>query len=286
MSVEGEPRSVRLSSTPPILFTLEDKSTTANETRVTKATPTTIAGFGAPRGHHDGTHESGFTTATMFTLLCSQYARMFPAGRHLRSTSLGVACGQTIITATHGCSTRGAVALYRRPSCHALPFKLTVMSLFDIGVATVFAREFLEGGIILGNYRTIINKSDEIPEDDKKRKLNAVNVAAGAATVVAILMILAVGIPLGIASKNFDNRVADIIAGVSKLVAAIAILRLSLNIPVWLGVYEKVPLIPRPWTKAKADVDTKEELLSVREIRFNVAWNIWREVRTGTRDQH
>lgn len=158
------------------------------------------------------------------------------------------------------------------------------MSLFDIGVATIFAREFLEGGIILGNYRTIINKSDEIPEDDKKRKLNAVNVAAGAATVVAILMILAVGIPLGIASKNFDNRVAEIIEGVSKLVAAIAILGLSLKIPVWLGVYEKVPLIPKPWKKAKADVETKEELLSVQEIRFNVAWNIWREVRTGTRD--
>lgn len=152
------------------------------------------------------------------------------------------------------------------------------MSLFDIGVATIFAREFLEGGIIVGNYRTIINKSDEIPEEEKSRKLSAVSIAAGAASVVAVLMILAVGIPLGIASKNFDNRVAEIIEGVSKLVAAIAILGLSLKIPVWLGVYEKVPLFPKPWKKAKVATDKKKELLSVREIRFNVAWNIWREV--------
>lgn len=152
------------------------------------------------------------------------------------------------------------------------------MSLFDLGVATIFAREFLEGGIIVGNYRTVINKSDEIEQEDKNRKLNAVSVAAAGASFVAVLMILIVGIPLGIASKNFDNRVAEIIEGVSKIVAAIAILGLSLKIPVWLGVYEKVPMLP--WKRNKVKTDKKEELLSVREIRFNVAWNIWREVRS------
>jgi high-affinity iron transporter len=154
------------------------------------------------------------------------------------------------------------------------------MSLFDLGVATIFAREFLEGGIIVGNYHTVINKSDEIPPEEKKQKIRAVNVAAAAASAVAVLMILATGIPLGIASKNFDNRVAEIIEGTSKIIAAIAILGLSLKIPEYLGVYEKVPLFPRPWKKNKPLVDKKEELLSVREIRFNVAWNIWREVRS------
>lgn len=158
------------------------------------------------------------------------------------------------------------------------------MSLLDIGVATIFAREFLEGGIIVGNYRTVINKSDEIPEEEKRQKLRAVSVAAAVATVVAVVMILAVAIPLGIASKNFDNRVAEIIEGVSKLVAAIAILGLSLKIPVWLGVYEKGTNLPGEdchcfTTRKEADEEQKEELLTVREIRFNVAWNIWREVR-------
>jgi len=38
--------------------------------------------------------------------------------------------------------------------------------------------------------------------------------------------------------KDFDARTSDIIEGISKIVAAICILQLSLKLPKWLGVYE------------------------------------------------
>jgi high-affinity iron transporter len=75
-------------------------------------------------------------------------------------------------------------------------------------------------------------------------------------------------IPLGVLSREFEERTADIIEGVSKVVAAICILILSLKIPKWLGFYK---------SKKKGKVSDEMDL-TLRSIRFNVAWNVWREV--------
>ena len=158
-------------------------------------------------------------------------------------------------------------------------------SLFNIAVATIFAREFLEGSLIIGNYRTAIIKQEDDDEETKKEKLKNVTYAAAFATFVAVLVILAVAIPLGILSNELDERYVEIIEGVSKVVGAIAILQLSLKIPMWLGCYAKVPLLP--WRKHislwcngsfEEKKTAKEVGITMKEIRFNVAWNIWREV--------
>ncbi len=85
-------------------------------------------------------------------------------------------------------------------------------------------------------------------------------------------------------AQDLDERTVEIIEGVSKVVAAICILQLSLKMPYWLGMYEKVPLLPKKhistWCNGSY-VDREEEKdvgLTLAEIRFNVAWNIWREV--------
>lgn len=151
-------------------------------------------------------------------------------------------------------------------------------TLLDVGVATIFAREFLEAFIITGNYRTVIQKNDKYTEEEKRERLRAVNKWALIASIVAIIVVLAVAIPLGVLSKQLDNRIVEIIEGVSKVVAAVCILQLSVKIPVWLGVYEKVPLLP---CKKKSPLDGDDETdtgVSLQEIRFNVSWNIWREI--------
>jgi high-affinity iron transporter len=77
--------------------------------------------------------------------------------------------------------------------------------------------------------------------------------------------------------------------GISKLIATVFILQFSLKIPVWLGVYEKVPLCGLKKMikvycchkkEVTAETEEKENLktLSLAEIRFNVMWNLWREV--------
>lgn len=144
------------------------------------------------------------------------------------------------------------------------------MGLFEVAIAVIFAREVLEGTIIIGQYRTVIKKSDQFAGDEKKQAEanKAVTHSALIASGIALLVCIATAVPLAIASKDMDDKVADIIEGVSKVVAAICILQLSTKIPKWLGMYE---------SKAKIG-DHDLDGLSMRSIKFNVAWNIWREV--------
>jgi len=173
------------------------------------------------------------------------------------------------------------------------------MTLFDFAVTTIFAREFLEGAIIIGEYRTIVlqqrpqsnNEEEEAPADleenvadgdelessnekkrnlteDQREKLRLIWISALVATALALVVIAAIAIPLAILSSNFDNSTSKIIEGVSKIVAGICLLQLSLKIPKFLGLY----------LSCKPKKEGQEEGLSLREIKFNVTWNIWREV--------
>ena len=95
----------------------------------------------------------------------------------------------------------------------------------------------------------------------------AITTSALLAALVAIIVTACVAIPLAVMSKELDETAAIIIEGVSKVVAAICILQLSLKIPKFLGVY----------ASAK-DADGVTIGLSLKSIRFNGAWNIWREI--------
>jgi high-affinity iron transporter len=80
----------------------------------------------------------------------------------------------------------------------------------------------------------------------------------------------------GLLSKQLNEQAIEIIEGVSKIVASICILQLSVKIPVWLGIYWKVSILP--WKQKFDTIRPDAESISFNEIRFNVAWNIWREV--------
>ena len=147
--------------------------------------------------------------------------------------------------------------------------------LFDFAVITIFAREFLEGSIIIGEYRTIIIRGDSILESGVTRacSLREVWVSALLAVALALVVIAAIAIPLSILSHSFDDSTSKIIEGASKIVAGICLLQLSLKLPKFLGVYGS--------KNKKVDdtaADNRDSILTVRSIRFNVVWNIWREV--------
>jgi len=110
--------------------------------------------------------------------------------------------------------------------------------LIDFAVVTIFAREVLEGAIIIGEYRTIIIRGDSLkPGITKEAALREVTLSALFATALALLVIAAVAIPLGVLSSTFDDFTSKIIEGVSKIVAALSLLQLSLKFPKWLGIY-------------------------------------------------
>jgi high-affinity iron transporter len=147
-----------------------------------------------------------------------------------------------------------------------------VQQLFDFAVTTIFAREVLEAAIIIGEYRTIVIRGDSLqPGIRTDDALRAITNATLLAAVVAVLLIAVVAISLGLLSHSFDSTTSNIIEGISKIVAAICLLGLSLKLPKWLGVLGS--------TKSRPENGGEEsEGLSLRSIRFNVAWNIWREV--------
>ena len=136
--------------------------------------------------------------------------------------------------------------------------------LWDLGIATIFARELLEASIIIGQYRTVIIKSEEWTGENELLALRTVKNSSIAAVVVALIGFIMVLIPLEILSKELDTRAVRVTEGISKIVASICILQLSLKIPTFMGVYHS--------HQEKSIGD------NIKEIRFNIAWNIWREV--------
>jgi high-affinity iron transporter len=140
--------------------------------------------------------------------------------------------------------------------------------LWDAAIATLFAREFLEGSIIIGQYRTVLLRSPDWQDEEKKKQgLRAINRAALGAGVFAFVLCMCVGTSLALLSKGLDQRVGKVIEGVSKVVAAIWILQLSAMIPTLLGVYA-----------SKKHAEDVKVGLTIKSIRYNIAWNIWREV--------
>ena len=139
------------------------------------------------------------------------------------------------------------------------------MTLFDFAVTTIFAREFLEGAIIIGEYRTIILRGEQTlcPGLSKQEGLRAITNISLVATAFALVVIAAIAIPLAIVSSTFDNSTSNIIEGVSKIVAALSLLQLSLKLPRFLGVYGSKK-------KARLNEDGEEEVesgLTLRSIR-------------------
>eukprot|EP00586_Coscinodiscus_wailesii_P019768 CAMPEP_0172515626 /NCGR_PEP_ID=MMETSP1066-20121228/269444_1 /TAXON_ID=671091 /ORGANISM="Coscinodiscus wailesii, Strain CCMP2513" /LENGTH=313 /DNA_ID=CAMNT_0013296743 /DNA_START=72 /DNA_END=1013 /DNA_ORIENTATION=+ len=136
--------------------------------------------------------------------------------------------------------------------------------IFNIAIATIFAREILEASIIIGQYRTVVLRSDDWKDDREKQALRTITMSAFWASLVAVLICVAAAVPLAVFSRDLDERAVMIIEAVSKMVGAVCVLQLSLKIPTWLELY------PR-----KRGIDVG---VTLKEIRFNVAWNIWREV--------
>jgi high-affinity iron transporter len=144
------------------------------------------------------------------------------------------------------------------------------MSVFNSAICTIFARESLEGSVIVGQYRTAIHRSYIATEGGptKDQLLRATFVWAAIATLVALIVVIIVAIPLVILSHGFEERTAQIIEGISKVVAAICVIQLTLKIPKWFGFYK---------TK-KAGKVTDNFDMTLQSVRFNIAWNVWREV--------
>ena len=92
--------------------------------------------------------------------------------------------------------------------------------------------------------------------------------SAAFAAALAVLVVVAVAIPLAVLSHEFDEETAEIIEGISKVVAAICIVQLSTKMPKWLGFYKN-----KKAGKVQPDMD-----ITIASIGFNVMWNIWREI--------
>lgn len=112
----------------------------------------------------------------------------------------------------------------------------------------------------------------------RERALNVVTVSALSAATFALVVCAAVAIPLAVLSKDFNIKTAIVIEGISKIVAAISILQLSIKIPNFLGRYYSKSQLAKIKEGEPPESVEDVKVMSLRSIKFNVAWNIWREV--------
>ena len=155
---------------------------------------------------------------------------------------------------------------------------MTEASYFNVVITTIFAREFLEGAVIILNYRIAIKNTEQWDSTIQQRALREVTKSAIFAVIAAFLIVGAVAVILNILSKHLNEHVISILMGISGLVAAISMLQLSLKIPQWLGFYEKVSIFPCNHRTMEEHERPQEVSAIIREIRFTVGWNIWREI--------
>ena len=132
-------------------------------------------------------------------------------------------------------------------------------NIFSIAIMTIFAREVLEASINIGQYRTVLVRSDDWEGEKLKEGLKVIAKSALVAAAIAVLVVLAVAIPLAVLSQDLVSRTAEIIEGLSKVVAAICILQLFLKSPKWLRIYA-----------SKKNSGEAIFRLSMRSICFNV----------------
>eukprot|EP00429_Kryptoperidinium_foliaceum_P010985 CAMPEP_0176003346 /NCGR_PEP_ID=MMETSP0120_2-20121206/1126_1 /TAXON_ID=160619 /ORGANISM="Kryptoperidinium foliaceum, Strain CCMP 1326" /LENGTH=342 /DNA_ID=CAMNT_0017335985 /DNA_START=227 /DNA_END=1256 /DNA_ORIENTATION=- len=151
-------------------------------------------------------------------------------------------------------------------------------NLLDFAVITIFAREVLEGGSSSVNIGQL-SQWDENSDMSQREALRTVTLAAISAAAFAVVVCAAVAIPLAVLSKDFNDKTAIIIEGVSKVVAAVCILGLSLKMPKFFGLYySKNKVLKARKGGSDLEEDDHSHGLTKKSIRFNVAWNIWREV--------
>ena len=105
--------------------------------------------------------------------------------------------------------------------------------IYSVPISSIFTREVMEALIIIGQYRQIVQRNTDMTEKERARGLRNIWWASGIATAIAVAVIIAVAIPLGVLGNKLDEKVKDIIEGVSKIVASLCIAQLSLKIPTW-----------------------------------------------------
>lgn len=140
------------------------------------------------------------------------------------------------------------------------------MAIFDMGIATIVAREILEATIIVGQYRTVLMRSEHWEGENQERGLRLITKSALIAAFVALVMVVCIAVPIIVITGDIDERTLEIVEGISKIVAAIFIFQFSLKIPKFLEI-------------SPYHLVGKEKSVGVtdKEIKFNVSWNIWRE---------
>ena len=144
----------------------------------------------------------------------------------------------------------------------------------NLPIAMIFAREVLEAAVIYSSYRTAVNKSDFVPDIDKKGYIKAINLSAAGGIALGATIATAIGLGTYYGGKDFDSieNGVEIAEGVSKLVAAFFVAHFSVEIPKWLGL-----------GRSHHDQDdanriqNESGLMSRKMVSANVFWNLLRE---------
>lgn len=104
-----------------------------------------------------------------------------------------------------------------------------------------------------------------VGKPNEREGQKAITRAATWTCVIGAILYIVTTVVVGKLTDPLDNRTNSIVVGLSEIFAAIIFCMMSVNIPQWFGVYH-------------SNKTTAISFTSGREIRFNLSWNLWKQL--------
>lgn len=115
----------------------------------------------------------------------------------------------------------------------------------------------------IAQYRVALIKSPSWEGDKGVQGLRAITFHSFLAIGFGLVIVSATAAVVALSTKEMDENMLLMMTGISILFSAVTLFLISVQIPTWLSLYHSEP-------KVVYAVD------SLKSLRFNVAWSIWR----------
>ena len=150
--------------------------------------------------------------------------------------------------------------------CHSLSTLLCLLYIISYHILPM--NEWIANIYIQIAESSVLLKGSEIwgaGKPNEREGQKAITRAATWTCVIGAILYIVTTVVVGKLTDPLDNRTNSIVVGLSEIFAAIIFCMMSVNIPQWFGVYH-------------SNKTTAISFTSGREIRFNLSWNLWKQL--------
>ena len=151
--------------------------------------------------------------------------------------------------------------------------------LVELTVVMIFAREFIEAGIITSNFHALVDKS-HLDDEAKQIHKKAINVGAALGWGMGLVFCIILGLCIGLAGNDMSDTAKKSLEAASKIIAGLCMANVCVKAPQWAAMS-----VDQAAKKAEEELGGHKEGSAIlgegvgpKEIGFTVWWNTLREM--------